>query len=368
MKKLYPGKRARAHVSSIVVGAASVAATLGNAQGFTAPQDPPCPTSQLAPFGINVNPEHCGISGCLVDFANYKWWTAYPYVGDYFNQYWYNGGLGTAFAPEHVQIQPDGMHIKVAQINLGGGVIWAGAEAVLMFTQEGKEANLGYGDYLVTAKIVSPSNKTWDTLDPNVAVGMFTYERLGPPPSFRGTGTPSNPNREIDLAEISRWGWNHVSPMVCPYKDSPKIDQWSPSTLCTGSAQFATQIFTKSPNSVFRYDISSLDTITLVLNWDSSGQKATFKQYAGDYSFATLSTATPNKTWTTPADLNKFIPNHATGNNGSCERFHLNFWLGNGIAGGSQPHPGPTDNNVWEVAIKRFEFQPAKLLKAKGPK
>jgi hypothetical protein len=243
-------------------------------------------------------------------------------------------------------------------------VIWAGAEAVLMFTADGKEANLGYGNYLVTAKIVSPSNKTWDTLDPNVAVGMFTYERLGPPASFRGTGTPSNPNREIDLAEISRWGWNHVG--VCPYRNKPKIDQWSPSTLCNGSAQFATQIFTKSPDSVFRYDISSVDTVTLVMNWDSGGQQATFRQYAGDFSFDTLP-ATPDKSWTTPKDLSKFIPNHATGNNGSCERFHLNFWLGNGIESG--PHPGPTDNRVWEVAIKRFQFQPPKLLsKAKGPK
>jgi hypothetical protein len=60
------------------------------------------------------------------------------------------------------------------------------------------------------------------------------------------------------------------------------------------------------------------------------------------------------------------VSKHAVHWIGSCERFHLNFWLGNGL--GASPHPGPTDNQVWEVAIKRFEFQRAKLLKAKGRK
>ena len=38
-----------------------------------------------------------------------------------------------------------------------------------------------------------------DGLDPNVAFGAFTDEK-------EQTGTDQNPAREIDLAEISRWG------------------------------------------------------------------------------------------------------------------------------------------------------------------
>jgi hypothetical protein len=40
-----------------------------------------------------------------------------------------------------------------------------------------------------------------ELFDPKVALGMFTYERPA-------TGSMDNPAREIDLAEITRWGWD----------------------------------------------------------------------------------------------------------------------------------------------------------------
>ena len=118
----------------------------------------------------------------------------------------FNGGLHTPFAPEHAFIGGDGNLHLVANddIDLGAGEVWSGAEAVLMFHRDGSEANLGYGNYLVTAKLVGAN---WNALDPNMALGVFTYENPG-------TGPILNPNREIDLAEISRWGWNHTG--ICP--------------------------------------------------------------------------------------------------------------------------------------------------------
>src|ERR1700757_942602 len=75
---------------------------LGSVAFAQQPQDdPPCPTSTLAPDGLA--PEaggHCAGTGCLVKFNNYKWWTAFTYDPDH--GYYYNGGLGTTFAPQHV--------------------------------------------------------------------------------------------------------------------------------------------------------------------------------------------------------------------------------------------------------------------------
>ena len=114
-----------------------------------------------------------------MNFNNYKWWTAFTYNPN--QGYYYNGGLGTTFAPEHVVVDRQGdLHLRMAK-DWNNNTEWAGAEAVLMFRADGTEANLGYGDYLVAAEIVKPLNATFATLDPNVALGMFTYER----PAYR---------------------------------------------------------------------------------------------------------------------------------------------------------------------------------------
>src|SRR5947209_1493735 len=148
-----------------------LAAVLGSGGGFALAQsnDPPCPDSVLAPDGLAPD-SHCTGTGCLVTFKNHKWWTAFTFNK---REGYYNGGLGTTFAPEHVSQIPDGMTLTIAK-DWNGNKEWAGAEAVLMFKADGTEANLGYGDYLVTAEIVKPTNATFATIDPNVALGMFT--------------------------------------------------------------------------------------------------------------------------------------------------------------------------------------------------
>jgi hypothetical protein len=349
----------------------------------------PCPTSELAPWGIVPDDDttHCTDPdrSCLVSFSNYKWWTAFNYVGNYHNQYYYNFGLKTVFAPEHSFVDGQGLHLIIDNdINLGGGKEWTGAEAVLMFDSKKNEINFGYGDYLVSVE----SSTFLNMLDPNVAVGIFTYERYGRPPvvgPWPSFGGLANPNREIDLAEISRWGWDQKTG-TCP-NEFGRDGLFHLKILCKGNAQFATQRVPESEISVQRYDIgSNVTEMTLVMQW-RQGHVTFLKFNGGNIHLNSLPT-TPTETWTTdvqvrnntapvytdssfkvttPAELSRFIPDPtrvtpeppgARGPTQSCARFHLNFWLGNYKKMKNGKNPGPTDNKRQEVIITNFEYAP----------
>jgi len=323
------------------------------AQAF--PQDPPCPTNDLAPFGVNDPNNRCkgdsnGGKNCLLIFKGYQWWANYHYVGNWFNQYYYNGGLGTAFAPQNVSLQSDGLlHLKIQKVDLGGGLTWTGADTSLLLDASGKEVNTQYGDYLVTIKLLTAKN--WNELDPNVAVGAFTYERYGKPNEthWPGRGSPYNPYREIDLAEISRFG-----------KPSDK----------TG-AQFAMQKWDYDEKtkeiSVFRYDIGSNSVVTLVMRWRH--KSVVLEKYDGDFTLDNLPQPTeiewkskneaPSDLKTAvPDSLRNFIPcigSDCAAPHGWCDRFHINFWLGNF---GSTPHKGPTNDMPQEIVITNFQYRP----------
>jgi len=313
------------------------------------PQDePPCPNSLLAPVGLAPD-NHCDGTGCLVNFNNYKWWTAFTFNnGGETEEGYYNGGLRTTFAPEHVFVDRQGdLHLRMAK-DWNDNTEWAGAEAVLMFRADGTQANLGYGDYLVTAEIVKPKNKNFATFDENVALGMFTFERPK-------TASPNNPFSEIDLAEISRWGWDHEAPAACPFTGT--ADFFDNMTLCKGDAQFALQVFSQAPGMVTRYEIGHTNKITLVMRW-REGQ-VTFEKYNGIHKLDNLPTQ-DKVAWTTPPALRDFVPTPG------CARFHINLWLGNfwdksttpwTHLDGFAPHAGPTDGQEVEVVIRNFEFQ-----------
>jgi hypothetical protein len=244
---------------------------------------------------------------------------------------------------------------------------------------------------LVSAKI--PTAVTWNALDPNVAVGMFTYERYGPPPagaancsgncppwpSFGGT---DNPYRELDLAEISRWGWDQTTGN-CPY--SGQSGQFYRQILCKGNAQFAIQDFTKSKIGVQRYDIGSYTAITLVMQWRPG--VVTYLKYDTDNIHLSNLPSAPAATWTkdsqvpnnvpvpnnpsfkitTPLELALFIPNPITVTPNpprtpapfrSCARFHLNIWLGNFPQQSGGSNPGPTSGLRQDAVITNFEYKP----------
>ncbi len=167
-------------------------------------------------------------------------------------------------------------------------------------------------------------------MDPNVAFGAFTYER-------EKTGTTDNPAREIDLAEISRWG-----------QPADEDCALSLPILCEGNSQFTLQHWEGLPNyaNVKRYTIDpGVDEITLVLQWNGPGQHVMFKQYIGSYTLIpnTLPES-PKMPWETIDSQNIFIP----GSN--CERFVFNFWMGN---------RGKPPSSPQEVVVTNFQFKPA---------
>ena len=96
----------------------SVLVTIGGFGGDVAfaqrsPNAPPCPNSELTPYGVAPD-SHCNGTGCLVTFKDYQWWTAFTYNPP--GGYYYNGGLGTTFAPEHVFVGSDGLHLRWPKI------------------------------------------------------------------------------------------------------------------------------------------------------------------------------------------------------------------------------------------------------------
>jgi hypothetical protein len=340
-----------------------LAAVLGSSGGLALAQsnEPPCPDSSLAPDGlVPNNGEYCGTPYCMLRFKNYKWWVAY-----HFNKQtgYYNGGLKTIFPPNNVSLGvSDGfLHLKVAEQDncrdRTGSIVWCGAEAVLMFDagEPPKQANLGYGDYLVEARLVAPLLATWADYDPNVAFGVFTYARPA-------SGTADNPAREIDLAEVSRWGWDQIGPITsCPYYNEYN-GKFFVQELCKGNAQFALQDFTKKAGMVKRYSVAATKEITLIMRWRPG--KVTFEEYNVGGPTLKGSLPDPDYIWETPndpkepeKDLSAFVPtDRKPGGELSCQRFHINLWLGNFKKTKDGLNPGPSQ--PVEVAIKNFEFDP----------
>ena len=285
-----------------------------------------CPSPNLTPDGGKF----CNTSNCLVDFAGYKWWTLYHYDPDH--GYYYNGGLQTIFAPQNVSVDSEGLHLKITKQNLGGGSQWTGAEAVAVQNSDGTQANLGFGTYLVSMRIKSAPS--WSQLDPNTALGLFTFQK-------DKSGDENNPYREIDLAEVSRWG----DPCTA-----------SPSWLCEGNSQFAIQVWDKpgpgDPRNVHRYTIAdNVQEITLVMEWTAAQQPVTFKQYNGRFTLETLP-PTPDNVFTTAEAQNRFIPDS------DCQRFHMNFWMGNFGKAVKALNPGPSNGQSQDVVITNFQHQP----------
>jgi hypothetical protein len=284
-----------------------------------------CPRPNLTPDGGKF----CNPSSCLVDFAGYKWWTLYHYDPDH--GYYYNGGLKTIFAPQNVTVDSEGLHLRITKQDLGGpnGAQWSGAEAVAVQNSDGSQANLGFGTYLVSMRIkTAPS---WSQLDPNVALGLFTFQK-------DKSNDENNPYREIDLAEISKWGDPcSALPWVC---------------AMGGNAQFALQIYDRNRLNVHRYTIAdSVQEITLVMEWTAAHQPVTFKQYNGLFTLENLP-SDPDNMFPSSEDVNKFVPDS------DCQRFHMNFWMGNFGKTVDGLNPGPSNGQPQDVVITNFQYQP----------
>lgn len=274
---------------------------------------------------INLNRKFCGTDDCLLEFKGFWWWTNYQFTGP--PNYFYNQGQG--WSPRNVFVDGEGLHLKVRRDDLGGGIKWTAAEVCAVYKgTKNTLANMGYGTYLVSAKIKTADS--WNKLDKNVAFGVFTYQR-------DSTWSDNNPYRELDLAEISRWG-------------TPPCKNVSDPKLCTGNAQFAIQRWGRDPDNVQRYTINEgVKEITLVMKWVNGNTPVIFKQYNGTFTLANLPQSA-NNSYTTKNTQNKFIPEDG------CQLFHINLWLGN--YGEGKEHPGPTNNQDQEVVVTNFQYAP----------
>lgn len=274
---------------------------------------------------VNVNRKYCGTDDCLIQFAGYWWWTNYQYTGPP-NWFW---NQGQAWSPRNAFVDSEGLHLRVRKDDLGGGIDWMASEVVAVFKSDKKTlASTGYGTYLVSARIKSAPS--WDKLDKNVAFGLFTFQN-------DKSGPSQNPYREIDLAEISRWG-------------TPPCSNVSDKRLCIGNAQFAVQEWDKLQSNVQRYSIADgVKEITLVMKWTAAKKPVSFAQYNGIYTLDNLP-ASPNNKYTTTAEQNNFIPDDA------CQLFHMNLWMGN--YGQGDKHPGPSNNVEQEVVVTNFQYRP----------
>ena len=287
---------------------------------------PNCPQPNLK-LDVALNKKFCGTDECLVDFAGYTWWTNFHFRGT--SSWWWSNDQGTSFSPRNAFVSGDGLHLKVAKDDLGGGSEWMSAEVVALYKSGSRElVNFSYGTYLVSAKILTGDG--WAELDKNVAFGVFTYDN-----DTKSSGL--NERRELDLAEISKWGGpeNVLDPV-----------------LKSGNAQFAIQPWAALPQTknVHRYTIdNNVKELTLVMIWNGPNQPVTFKQFNGSYNLNNLP-SNPNHTWTTTSEQNPYIPDN------SCQKFHINFWMGN--YGQGAKHPGPSNNKTQEVVVTNFVYQP----------
>lgn len=277
---------------------------------------------------VNLNKKFCGNEECTIPFAGYQWWTNYQYRPD---PYWFYN-IGQAWSPRGPWVDSEGLHLRVMKDNLGGGDSWCASEVVLVYQGETGQtlANVDYGTYLVAAKIKTANS--FAELDRNVAFGLFTYD-----PSE--TGGPYNKARELDLAEISKWG---APP------DKNVIDK----RLLIGNAQFTLQDWQKLDN-LHRYTIpAGVKEVTLVMYWPGPKKPVTFKQYNGIYKTIESLPSTPANSWTTSAQQNDYIPDDG------CQRFHMNLWMGNyGEVDNKGTHPGPSNGQAQEVVVTNFVYK-----------
>jgi hypothetical protein len=285
-----------------------------------------------SPPNVKFDPnsqKFCGTADCLIEFAGYWWWTNYHYIGS--PSYYWQNEQKQAYSPRNAWVDNEGIHLTVKKDDLGGGSEWMSSEVVAVFKGNKQTlAQTGYGTYLISAKIKSASS--WTQLDRNVAFGVFTFDNATPSNSIR------NKYRELDLAEVSKWGVPPCSNALIP-------------KLCEGNAQFTLQPWDAlaDAKNIHRYAIADgVNEITLVMIWNGANQPVTFSQYNGLYNLNNLPSSA-NNSFTTTADQNPFIPDNG------CQLVHLNLWMGNYGEGGPK-HPGPSNGQTQHVVVTNFQY------------
>jgi hypothetical protein len=194
--------------------------------------------------------------------------------------------------PEDIWVDHEGLHLKIVQRDGR----WYATECIL-------QKSLGYGTYVIQTR------SRIDRLDPNIILGLFTWE----------TAAPQYHYRELDF-EFSRWG-----------KASDPTN-----------AQFVVQPF-EVPGNLVRYTVDlnppNDPNLTMIMTWTEG--KAEFMTYTGQVSPPVSTDLKPIYSWTR---MGEAIP-PAGG-----ENFRFNLWLMDGKA--------PQSATGEEVLITHFHFFP----------
>jgi hypothetical protein len=283
----------------------------------------------------------CTSPNCTVQFAGYTWWTNFH--ANYNSWYFENS---QAWNPAGVTVDENGLKLTEQQADMGDGKTdtWTSAEAVLLKNPDGSAASIGYGEYFVTVK----SDTSWDKQDKNLVFGAFTYQR--------DAGPGLNSKRELDMIELSQWGYDPKKDGACPagWQNHPVLKK-----TCSGNAQFALQPWETTPDDIERFSVSSGNLMTLYMNWKASNQPVEFRVYSGEVTQDNISSVTPVKTWTTPASINSQVPDDSNQVGATkCVRFHLNFYRQTALNQNSGIAAAPSDSSPHFVTITKFNYIP----------
>ncbi len=260
----------------------------------------------------SVGVESCPDGNCVVEFGGRRWWTNYHWSQE--EGMWSNGQV---WDPHNVHVDHDGLHLKIANREYQHERRWSSSEVVLL-------EDVGYGDYLVTIEGIGID---LSSLDPNLVIGAFTYQREASPGE-------ANTYRELDLLEVARWGAADGDP---------------PGT----NAQFTVQPYDchgdPACRNIHRFKLDAKGApVTVAMSWAGASRPARFRLDYGAYSLDSLPES-PDIEWDTTEDVAaRFIPKDG------CELFHLNFYKFLGA--------DPSSSDPLEILVSNFEHKPMREI------
>jgi hypothetical protein len=100
---------------------------------------------------------------------------------------------------------------------------------------------------------------------------------------------------------------------------------------------------------VKRYESGKNPVVTLLMLWHGQADLVIFNEYNGAFTFETLPSS-PDNNWLLPTGLVNFIPKAA------CERFHINFWLGNYL--NHPPPSSPQEGGHYKLPVQAVQAIP----------
>lgn len=269
---------------------------------------------------------------CVIKWKGLGWWTAFHTRDDGFFE------AGQAYGPQNVTVKDNKLELKVVKRDLGGGTTWTAAEAVLVSGLDDQPINIGYGDYLFTVENPEPFGQ----LDRALVFGAFTY--------LRDDDGSSNPHKELDMVEISQWGYTGQG--ACPWGKSDFMSNFA----CHGSFQMGSQPWEQDgalqrfPLKAGDPDILDQTKVTYYMSWNA-GSPVKYKTFRGAVDMRTAQSQ--------PGDIANyemkqldFVPKPD-----ACVRFHFNFYLAINSKGRNNINLEPQKAET-VIYITNFEYQP----------